>query len=106
MERVTKFWFKDGKAFSAEVLGSVTVSFETAGENRQQNSSFFNFLENWGMRGVVEDTHKYDTNGVPMVVLTGSQLIPEPWLADTKEEAFKKFIDRVAKDNDLGTIVD
>lgn len=106
MERQTKFWFKDGNAQQADVLGKVTISFEAYGENRQQNSSFWSFLEQFGLREAVEDTHKYDTNGVPMLVMTGQSLVPEPWTADTKEEAFKKYMERVAKDNDLDTIVE
>ncbi len=101
MERKLKHWFKDGKHCSAEVLGSVTISFETTGENRQQNTSFWNFLEQWGLRGAVEDTHKEDTNGVPMLVMTGQSLVPEPWTADTKEEAFQLFVKRVAEDNNV-----
>lgn len=101
MERQTKHWFNNGVHFSADVLGTVTISFEAFGENRQQNSSFWNFLDQFGLRQACEDTHKDNTNGVPMLVMTGTNLVPEPWTADTKEEAFQLFVKRVAEENNV-----
>lgn len=97
MSRPVKHWFSpNGDYRNAELIGTIQLKIESMDNT---NESLMDFIEDQ-YRDIVDFHEKY-WRYTHVGVLTGRQFVPFDWLGATKEEAFQKFVDRVAKDNGL-----
>jgi len=108
-ERKTVYWFDErGQSHSGEQTARVTLTAEFTEDakvmgkfNRLRNCHSWEILANNGFHEVLCDVMEHKQNGVPMVVTTGGFFVVEAWLSESKDAAFRNFVERVAAANGI-----
>lgn len=105
MERELIHWFEDGTYYSSHTIGSMTIKFEAVEEDdlKSSTSVLRTALEQCQLDydSVLDDVMHSGWNNRRVLICTGMRLIPEDITASTKEDAFNKYMERIALENGL-----
>jgi len=101
------YWFVSGKLHSGHVIGSMCMSFKA--QNTDYLKSRFNSYrsilsrpsEEVGFDITLDTIMNLDWNNRKILMVSGDQMVPEDVTSSTKEDAFKKYTERLALDNGL-----
>jgi len=106
MSRKLVHWFDRGEYRNGQVLGVFTLTLDHLDEDQHGSdkllgSTFLSFINPNDDDGLAEYVVTNALNGVPVYVLTGRVLIPKHFTADTKDDAFQKYVQRLAVGNNI-----
>ena len=102
IERKMVHWFDEqGQYRSGEQLAEVVFAYKFVEGQDNQNSTAWDTLFNYNFQEMITQSKENNENGIPLVVVTGSKMVPRYWLTNNKDDAFRNFIERVAEANDI-----
>lgn len=102
--REIKHWFTDGAYRSARLLGKFNLTVEVFDEDPDAEFHRTSMMRGMKVRGI-EDLADYVVsqgfNGETICIMSANVIVPESHLADTKEEAFHNYVQRMALEHGI-----